>query len=160
MGRASDRTMLRSVVRVQSLTRGNLSFLLFFFFLLSLIVVFLAANNNSLMSLNGDTQTSSNLYLGFVQDVKLRWYIGTKNAFIIIKRGKETVDRNSKSKWKEVFSYLLSQLQIYNKRRLFLSYGIVHLFLGLIFVVLHGEKFPAAQWVEHLTVSCCSPFWV
>ena len=72
MGRASDRTMLRSVVRVQSLTRGNLSFLLFFFFLLSLIVVFLAANNNSLMSLNGDTQISSNLYLGFAQDVKLR----------------------------------------------------------------------------------------
>ena len=27
VGRASDRTMLRSVVRVQSLARGNLSFL-------------------------------------------------------------------------------------------------------------------------------------
>ena len=66
------------------------------------------------MSLNGDTQTSSNLYLGFAQDVKL-WYIGTKNTFIIIERGKEIVDKNSKSKWKEVFSYLLSQLQTYNK---------------------------------------------
>ena len=41
--------------------------------------------------------------------------MGTKNTFIIIKRGKEIVDRNSKSKWKEVFSYLLSQLQTYNK---------------------------------------------
>ena len=38
-----------------------------------------------------------------------------KITFSIIKRGKEIVDRNSKSKWKEVFSYLLSQLQIYNK---------------------------------------------
>ena len=159
MGRASDRTMLRSVVRVQSLTRGNLSFLLFFFFLLSFIIVFLAANNNSLMSLNGDTQTSSNLYLGFAQDVKLRWYIGTKNTFIVVKRGKEIVDRNSKSKWKEVF-LLIESIANLQQRRLFLSYGIAHMFLGLIFVVLHGEKFPAAQWVEHLTVSCCSPFWV
>ena len=33
VGRASERTMLRSVVRVQSLARGNLSFLSSFFFL-------------------------------------------------------------------------------------------------------------------------------
>ena len=40
VGRASDRTMLRSVVRVQSLTRGILSFF-FFLFLFRLFLVFL-----------------------------------------------------------------------------------------------------------------------
>ena len=52
VGRASDRTMLRSVVRVQSLTRGILSF---FFFLIFVSFVscfshhiFLPANNQPL----------------------------------------------------------------------------------------------------------------
>ena len=102
MGRASDRTCCGLWLGF-NLWRGETWHFCFFFFLLSFIIVFLAANNNSLMSLNGDTQTSSNLYLGFAQDVKLRWYIGTKNTFIIIERGKEIVDKNSKSKWKEVF---------------------------------------------------------
>ena len=101
MGRASDRTCCGLWLGF-NLWRGETCHFCFFFFLLSFIIVFLAANNNSLMSLNGDTQTSSNLYLGFAQDVKL-WYIGTKNTFIIIERGKEIVDKNSKSKWKEVF---------------------------------------------------------
>ena len=54
VGRASDRTMLRSVVRVQSLARGNLSFCLFFlqhFF----HHIFLLTNNKPLMSFFSDT---------------------------------------------------------------------------------------------------------
>ena len=50
VGRASDRTMLRSVVRVQSLARGNLSFL-FLFFSHFPQHIFLLAYNMSLMSI-------------------------------------------------------------------------------------------------------------
>ena len=51
VGRASDRTMLRSVVRVQSLTRGILSF--FFLIFVSFVScfshhIFLHANNQPL----------------------------------------------------------------------------------------------------------------
>ena len=52
VGRASDRTMLRSVVRVQSLARGNLSFLFLFSFSHH---IFLLADNTSLISLYTDT---------------------------------------------------------------------------------------------------------
>ena len=54
MGRVSDRTMLRSVVRVQSLARGSLSFCLFFlkhFF----HHIFLLTDNKPLMSFFFDT---------------------------------------------------------------------------------------------------------
>ena len=57
VGRASDRTMLRSVVRVQSLARGNLSFLSFFLsFFFSFFTSYLSPSRyKSLMSLFVDT---------------------------------------------------------------------------------------------------------
>ena len=62
VGRASDRTMLRSVVRVQSLARGNLSFLSSFFFLSFFYFffhfshhIFLLPDNTSVTSIFVDT---------------------------------------------------------------------------------------------------------
>ena len=55
VGRASDRTMLRSVVRVQSLARGNLSFFSFFFLQHFFHHIFLLTDNKPLMSFFFDT---------------------------------------------------------------------------------------------------------
>ena len=55
VGRASDRTMLRSVVRVQYLARGNLSFCLFFFLQHFFHHIFLLTDNKPLMSFFFDT---------------------------------------------------------------------------------------------------------
>ena len=56
VGRASDRTMLRSVVRVQSLARGTCHFCFFFFS----HHIFLLAGNMSFMSLLVDTYNKYN----------------------------------------------------------------------------------------------------
>ena len=63
-GRASDRTMLRSVVRVQTQARGTCHFCLFFHFSHH---IFLLAGNMSFMSLLVDTYNKYNrIYLFFL----------------------------------------------------------------------------------------------
>ena len=134
VGRASDRTMLRSVVRVQSLARGTCHFCLFFHFSHH---IFLLAGNMSFMSLLFDTYNKYNrIYLFFLLTMS-NW--GDALAHKILKSTHVLLNWNSKFKWTEfpLTNWINSKpLQ----RRLFSSYQIAHMFLGLIFAVRSTPK--------------------
>ena len=134
VGRASDRTMLRSVVRVQSLARGTCHFCLFFHFSHH---IFLLAGNMSFMSLLVDTYNKYNwIYLFFLLTMS-NW--GDALAHKILKSKHVLLNWNSKFKWTEfpLTNWINSKpLQ----RRFFSSYQIAHMFLGFIFAVRSTPK--------------------
>ena len=58
------------------------------------------------------------------------WY----KSYLYNKGAKGILNRNSKSKWKALF-LLIGSIAKHCKGDYFLSYGIAHMFIGLIFAV-------------------------
>ena len=130
VGRASDRTMLRSVVRVQSLARGNLSFLYFPFFNFS-NHIFLLPDNTSL------TSFFFLIHISFI--IKSITFFCSKCQIEVVHQnknyqcteiGKVILNWNRKSKWTEfpLTNWIICKPL---RSRLFSSYQIAHMFLGL-----------------------------
>ena len=139
VGRASDRTMLRSVVRVQSLARGNLSFLYFPFFHFS-HHIFLLPDNTSL------TSFFFLIHISFI--IKSITFFCSKCQIEVVHQnknyqcteiGKVILNWNRKSKWTEfpLTNWIICKPL---RRRFFSSYQIAHMFLGLIFAVRSTPK--------------------
>ena len=145
VGRASDRTMLRSVVRVQSLARGTchfcllLFFLFFFFFSIFLIIffTFLITRLWRLFLL---------IHISFI--IKSITFFCSKCQIEVVHQnknyqcteiGKVILNWNRKSKWREfpLTNWIICKPL---RRRLFSSYQIAHIFLGLIFAVRSTPK--------------------
>ena len=144
VGRASDRTMLRSVVRVQSLTRGNLSFLSsfffpFFFFFHFSHHIFLLPDNTSVTSIFVDKHIIYH-QIDYILLLKMTNWGGTPEQKLPMYWNRKVIlNWNRKSKWTEfpLTNWIICKpLQ----RRFFSSYQIAHMFLGLIFAVRSAPK--------------------
>ena len=147
VGRASDRTMLRSVVRVQSLARGNLSFLssffflsFFYFFIFIFLIIFFSFLITRLWRL------FLLIHISFIiKSITLfcsKWQIEVVHQnknYQCTEIGKVILNWNRKSKWTEfpLTNWINSKpLQ----RRFFSSYQIAHMFLGFIFAEQRTPK--------------------
>ena len=130
VGRASDRTMLRSVVRVQSLARGTCHFCTFLFFYFS----------NHIFLLPDITSLTSFFFLiriSFI--IKSITFFCSKCQIEVVHQnknyqcteiGKVILNWNRKFKWTgfPLTNWIICK-QL--RRRLFSSYQIAHMFLGL-----------------------------
>ena len=100
VGRASDRTMLRSVVRVQSLTRGILSFFFFYFCFVCFLFFssyFFSRLITNLFKSYILIRISSNRLRAFAQDRKFKWCISTKITYVITERRESSIERANPS---------------------------------------------------------------
>ena len=146
VGRASDRTMLRSVVRVQSLARGNLSFLYSFFFLFFFFFFFIFLIISFSFLITRLWRLFLLIHISFI--IKSITFFCSKCQIEVVHQnknyqcteiGKVILNWNRKSKWTEfpLTNWIICKpLQ----RRFFSSYQRAHMFLGLIFAVQRTPK--------------------